>query len=360
MTNNETTSQALALAVATGVPVILWGSPGTGKTSVVKALASSWQLPCEVVIASIHDPTDFSGLPIVTRGSVSLAPPAWARRLADLGSGILFLDELTTVPPAVQAALLRVVLERTVGDLAPFGSPRDRCREPSRGGRRWVGPRASPGEPFLPPGMERRRSVVFARAPRPLDGTHPTEAAGRLAARARDCSRPRCCVPRRATHLARRGAKNRQYNACLAESSLMGTRSRALGRGECLGGRARGSVNTDFRLRRRGRRARVSLLAGQPRPAGPRADSRRADCVRRSTARRTMRSPLCRPSRQRSAHGQPRLAGERAGRSLAGLLKRFPMWPRPGRGRSRAAVPTGSSHPSARWHSYPYFRVLDY
>ena len=31
--------------------------------------------------------------------------------------GLLFLDELTTAPPAVQAAMLRVVLERAVGDI---------------------------------------------------------------------------------------------------------------------------------------------------------------------------------------------------------------------------------------------------
>jgi hypothetical protein len=48
---------------------------------------------------------------------VRFAPPAWARRLAEAGHGLLFLDELSTAPPAVQAALLRVVLERAVGDL---------------------------------------------------------------------------------------------------------------------------------------------------------------------------------------------------------------------------------------------------
>ncbi len=100
------------------MPVILWGSPGTGKTAVVRALAADLGWPLEVVIGSIREPADFAGLPVVANGGVRMAPPAWATRLAERGIGLLFLDELTTAPPAVQAAMLRVVLERVVGDLA--------------------------------------------------------------------------------------------------------------------------------------------------------------------------------------------------------------------------------------------------
>jgi ATPase family protein associated with various cellular activities (AAA) len=109
--------EALGVAVAARVPVLLWGAPGTGKTSAIRAMAQAMGLPCETVIASIREPSDFAGLPIVVGGDVQFAPPAWARRLAVAGRGLLFLDELSTAPPAVQAALLRVVLERAVGDL---------------------------------------------------------------------------------------------------------------------------------------------------------------------------------------------------------------------------------------------------
>jgi len=111
-------STSVALAVQARVPVLLWGAPGTGKTSYILALGQALGLPVEVVIASIREPADFAGLPIISGEGVIMAPPAWARRLAVAGRGILFLDEISTAPPAVQAALLRVVLDRVVGDLA--------------------------------------------------------------------------------------------------------------------------------------------------------------------------------------------------------------------------------------------------
>ncbi|MGQ0846758.1 MAG: AAA family ATPase [Sporichthyaceae bacterium] len=122
MSDQHIVTEALGLAVGAGVPALLWGAPGTGKTSVIRALGEAMDLPCEIVIASIREPADFAGLPIVQAGEVVFAPPSWARRLAGLDRGLLFLDEISTAPPAVQAALLRVVLERTVGDLTlPVG-----------------------------------------------------------------------------------------------------------------------------------------------------------------------------------------------------------------------------------------------
>ena len=119
MTNqNATVLEALSLAVAAHVPVLLWGPPGAGKSSAVEDMCRSIDLTFEVVIASIREPSDFSGLPVITENGVEFAPPRWAKTLSEAGNGVLFLDEISTAPPAVQAALLRVVLERVVGDLA--------------------------------------------------------------------------------------------------------------------------------------------------------------------------------------------------------------------------------------------------
>src|SRR5262245_30124094 len=117
----DTQLEALTLAVAADLPVLLWGEPGIGKTAALNQLADALDLPLTTVIASVHEPSDFSGLPVVGADpavqGVPMAPPDWAVRLVRAGRGLLFLDELSTAPPAVQAALLRLVLERRVGAL---------------------------------------------------------------------------------------------------------------------------------------------------------------------------------------------------------------------------------------------------
>ncbi|MBV7706124.1 AAA family ATPase [Nocardia nova] len=113
--------EALTVAVAADLPVLLWGEPGIGKTAALTQLSETVDLPLTTVIASVHEPSDFSGLPVVGEDpaahGVPLAPPDWAVRLVRAGRGLLFLDELSTAPPAVQAALLRLVLERRIGAL---------------------------------------------------------------------------------------------------------------------------------------------------------------------------------------------------------------------------------------------------
>jgi MoxR-like ATPase len=99
---------ALALATAANLPVLLWGQPGIGKSSTLTELARGLDLPLETVIASVHEPSDFSGLPVLgpdpAGQGVAMAPPDWAVRLRRAGDGLLFLDEQRRRRLAARAA----------------------------------------------------------------------------------------------------------------------------------------------------------------------------------------------------------------------------------------------------------------
>src|SRR5262245_18520791 len=107
-----------------GLPVVVTGKPGVGKTSRVAQEAAACGLHLETIIASLREPSDFLGLPIpqnvqapgpdkVASGvehalvpSVAYAPPSWALRLCEAGRGVAFVDELNLCSPSIQAALL--------------------------------------------------------------------------------------------------------------------------------------------------------------------------------------------------------------------------------------------------------------
>lgn len=117
MSSYNDTCEALGLAIAAKAPVILWGAPGQGKTSVLEAVATTTNRQLRVVLASIREPSDFAGLPYPENGRTTLLAPDWAQDIAETGDGILFFDEISTAPPATQAAMLRVALDRVAGDL---------------------------------------------------------------------------------------------------------------------------------------------------------------------------------------------------------------------------------------------------
>lgn len=112
------TTQVPGIGGKRGIPTLLWGGPGIGKSSAVEDLLSiiTGKRP-ETVITSIQDPTDFGGLPMPTDNAhFRKAAPEWAHRLSQEAAG-LFLDEISQAPPANQSAVMRVVLNRVVGDL---------------------------------------------------------------------------------------------------------------------------------------------------------------------------------------------------------------------------------------------------
>ncbi len=99
------------------VPVFLWGPPGIGKSSIVAQIAKEQDIACIDLRLSLLDPTDLRGIPFfdTNKDTAVWAPPSF---LPD-GSqkeGILFLDELNTAAPMVQASAYQLILDRKIGE----------------------------------------------------------------------------------------------------------------------------------------------------------------------------------------------------------------------------------------------------
>lgn len=97
------------------VPTFLWGAPGIGKSSIVKQIAKDTDVGFIDLRLALMDPTDLKGIPFYDKESHTAlwAPPAF---LPKTGEGILFLDELNSAPPSVQASAYQLILDRQVGE----------------------------------------------------------------------------------------------------------------------------------------------------------------------------------------------------------------------------------------------------
>lgn len=99
-----------------GQPMRIVGQPGTAKTDIITQVATAAGLRVVVVLASLRDPTDFLGMPVVRDGRVSYAPPDWVLEVTENPLAVVFFDEINLCAPTTQASLLRVVLDRVVGN----------------------------------------------------------------------------------------------------------------------------------------------------------------------------------------------------------------------------------------------------
>ena len=113
----EALSKSLNSLIEGKIPVFVWGSPGIGKSSIVKQIALEKGLEFVDLRLSLLDPTDLKGIPFFDQehNEAVWASPSFLPK--DKSSkGVLFLDEINTAPPSVQASAYQLVLDRKVGE----------------------------------------------------------------------------------------------------------------------------------------------------------------------------------------------------------------------------------------------------
>lgn len=111
-----------------GLPLLLWGPPGVGKTAVINALGRKFGLPVEVLSPGERGEGAFGVVPVPTQAAsakrakdveeenplrLSYPAPDWTDRVNH--GGIVFVDEMTCAPPALQPPLLGLIQERRIG-----------------------------------------------------------------------------------------------------------------------------------------------------------------------------------------------------------------------------------------------------
>jgi hypothetical protein len=101
-------------------PVFLWGPPGIGKSDVVAEIAAELGGAIIDLRMAQMEPTDIRGIPFFNKdnGKMDWAPPVdlpdeeFASQYPIV---VLFLDEMNSAPPSVQAAGYQLILNRRVG-----------------------------------------------------------------------------------------------------------------------------------------------------------------------------------------------------------------------------------------------------
>jgi len=131
------------ISIQAKVPLIMWGPPGIGKSSIVEQIGKEMNLDIIDLRLAQLDPTDLRGIPMPNRETMRadwFLPSFWPMvaeedgvrevkgengRIKKIkykagdcptGPGILFLDEIEKAPVSVKNAALQLVLDRRIGD----------------------------------------------------------------------------------------------------------------------------------------------------------------------------------------------------------------------------------------------------
>ncbi len=108
-------SALLARTIPAGLPVLIKGAPGVGKTDIVRGACESAGADLLISHPVVSDPTDYKGLPAIVDGQAEFLPFGDLRLIMSADRlTVCFLDDLGQAPQCVQAAAMQLILARRV------------------------------------------------------------------------------------------------------------------------------------------------------------------------------------------------------------------------------------------------------
>lgn len=98
-------------------PLMIWGAPGLGKSTIVKSIAKEMGIEFRDIRLAQIESVDLRGLPSIDKenGTMKWNLPEFFPRDTE-SKGILFLDEISACPKDVAVAAYQLVLDRKIGD----------------------------------------------------------------------------------------------------------------------------------------------------------------------------------------------------------------------------------------------------
>ena len=97
-------------------PLMVWGAPGLGKSSILRDIASEMGIGFIDVRLAQREPVDIRGLPVPGEDGVKwLVASEWPRD--PKSRGIILFDEITAADRSLQVAAYEFILDRRLGEL---------------------------------------------------------------------------------------------------------------------------------------------------------------------------------------------------------------------------------------------------
>lgn len=108
-------AKELVRTILGGLPVLIKGAPGIGKSDIVGQAAVKADADLILTHPVVSDPTDAKGLPAIVDGKAEFLPYGDLRKMMQVKRRtVIFIDDLGQAPAVVQAAYMQLLLAREI------------------------------------------------------------------------------------------------------------------------------------------------------------------------------------------------------------------------------------------------------